>query len=398
MRIAAPLWALSGAVCIVGVLSILSCRNTPPKSNEPYGKGLPYVSSAPTPNVREDTLRLDSVWAIPLRPIRKFALSANALRSPTAIRMIGRRLIVLQPTATHGLFVIDPQVGRIIATGLPTTDAPRQYFGSIVEDPNDHKAVWVHDVYSQRLLHLRLASLADVGAELEPDSTVALAFRGALRTPWPVRSGFIASGFLDRGVLVKFAADGRPQRLLGGSAFDSLGLVDDVRHHLTVARIVAQPSTQRIAMAYLSSPFLELRNSAAALQARWYVTLGTNAFTVPRPVRDGSGRLRFGADSTTRSMFLDIASSQRFVYALYSGHRLITRPRDSTAAAFRDASGALGMFVVAMTWSGVVERVISIPEGASRIAVSHDDQYLYTAGLIRDSISEYRLAMLTNVH
>src|SRR5258707_8340181 len=124
MRIAAPLWALSGTGFIVGVRSILCYRNKPPKSNEPYGKGLPYVSSAPTPNVREDTLRLDSVWAIPLRPIRKFALSANALRSPTAIRMIGRRLIVLQPTATHGLFGIDQQVGRIIPTAFPPTDAP----------------------------------------------------------------------------------------------------------------------------------------------------------------------------------------------------------------------------------------------------------------------------------
>ncbi|WP_439644068.1 hypothetical protein [Gemmatimonas sp.] len=296
----------------------------------------------------------------------------------------------MQPGRTHHLYGVDTGTGQPRLRGLARTEATPAVFTSLVADPRVPRNIWAHEFYSNRLVQL------DVDArqpELPITAERRLAFTGALRTPTLTADGHVlASGLLSHGAFVEFnsadtavALHGRPP-----VAGDSIG--EDIRVHLALGRLRVRPSDDRVATGYLSAPFLDILARDGTLIRRLDVRADTaSPFQVPKGARDPEGNTRFVLRPGMRSGFLDVTSTDRYIYGLYGGR--IFRPAKSPANEAEDFG--LGQWLVQMTWDGTVVGVRHLAQGASVIAVTADDHTLFATAGTSTPVAVYHLDLRT---
>lgn len=374
-RMRAGAWSL--------IMSALACT---PEQPAPYGRGVVTLEGEERPGARL-TLRLDSTTAaVTLRPARYAQLPTRAVGAVSDAEVVGDLLLLLLPGRTHHLYAVDTGTGQPRLRGLPRVGATPAVFTSLGIDPKSRQRIWAHEFYSNRLVQL---GLDPRHPEIRTTAERRLAFTGALRTPSLTGNGHVlASGLLARGAFIEFNTADTAVALRGRPPVTGDSVEEDIRVHLALGRLRVRATGDRVATGYLSTPFLDILARNGALIRRLVVRSDTaSPFQVPEGSRDPEGHTRFTLRPGMRSGFLDITSTDRYIYGLYGGR--IFRPAKSPADEAEDFS--LGQWLVQMTWDGTVVRVRYLAQGASVIAVAADDRTLFATAGTTAPVAVYHL-------
>jgi hypothetical protein len=178
---------------------------------------------------------------------------------------------------------------------------------------------------------------------------------------------FIGRGFLTRGDVIRFDALGREQRISGRSAPGVDTIPPKVRAHAYQSSFMPNPGRSRFAVAYRHASGLRIIDTAGSLLATADVPFRYEPQyalalrgTEPAMLIDRKHE-RFG--------YVDVASTDRHIYALFSGRTMAAYP----------TSSELGRFVHVFAWDGRREGIISLDVPVRSIAVDQGDSVMYAA-------------------
>lgn len=308
----------------------------------------------------------------------------------TPVPLVGR---ILTDTLTIGLpqtilsyddilFVLDVSNEQAIAV-FDTTGALRSATGSkgagpgefvaprsLVPDKKDSSLAWVFDVRLGRITPVSLSRLRRRATEPPFGDPITLAAPVMHDFPvWIDNSTMVAlSPMLKDGVgrFSMFGTSGQLLRTVGGPPPGDAKVPPFVRQQIYGGRLISHPSRPLFAVASRYAPRLEVFNQNGESQV---VIESPTPFHPDFTVaRDGINVDR-GPDF--RFGYLDVAVTEDYIYALYSGRNKQDYPDSQN----------VGEYVHVFTWSGALKRVFRLDTDAFSISVGAAGDKLFAGRL-----------------
>ncbi len=291
----------------------------------------------------------------------------DALAVPTRVAVVGGHLIVLDPVADSMVKEIDRDDGRLVRQFGRRGQGPGEFEGpwSIDPVPGSSSRFWVYDLMLDR------STLVDLDADFDDRARLGdriLRLRGTATLLDPIRvAGHIVSpGLFQSGRLAILDGRGTLLRKTGPTPLPQLpDIPASVRQHAYQSRMEPNPSRTRLALATRHADRIDIyRADGTPITAAQRLFRFEPAFEVGehdgRPVFATGGDLRFG--------YIDLATTERRIYALFSGR---------TRAGFPGRAN-YGRFVHVFDWSGRLVRVLELDTPAIAVAVDAAGRTLYT--------------------
>lgn len=298
-------------------------------------------------------------------------VSGDFLGLPDEMRVIGRRLVVLDDSGDPYVHVFDRENGNLVRSLGNTGEGPGDYQGpwEILSVPGETQFAWIFDLTLKRITRI---SVEDGVAQESGFRTINLVGAGNLRRvhipAWINDSELIAYGGFEGGSLVNIGIDGA----IGSPFGPPLPGGDTIPY---IARLTAyqgraafEPSRQLVARSYLNAGRIDIWDFSGRTIATADVPEPFDPVFSYSTQRDEYS-FRVTANGN-RSGYSDIEVTEDYVFALFSGQPM--------EAGQPPPEG--GDAVHVYDWSGTYMGGFRLGQpGASAIAVDMESMTLWTA-------------------
>lgn len=294
---------------------------------------------------------------------------SDRLSMPGDLAVVGEHLVLLNKQADSVIRVYDAETGALRRSFGRQGQGPGEFEGAWSLDPvpGSRTAFWIYDLNLQRLTGVDLAT--DFGASgTYRDRIVTLQGGGAPTSPvWVSDSLFLSPGYFnDPGRLAHFARTGRMLRLVGDPPPGDAAVPMPVRQHAYQSTAAPNPARTRVAVATRHADRLDI-----------YRPDGTRVASAPRPagfepvyrVANAGGAPTMESGEDLRFGYIDVAATDRYVYALYSGLRRADAPGRAN----------FGRVVRVFDWNAKPVRTFELDGPVLSIAADPADRRLYAA-------------------
>ena len=272
------------------------------------------------------------------------------------------RLLVLDTQGRNRVALLDTATGAVVDTGGRVGQGPGEYITPKAIDPAGPSRAWVYDFQAGRL------SLVDL-AHLAAKPTRMLRADAGLFNPVWMGDTLVANG-LFAGELLRFYTNQGTSTVVahaaGRPAFTRVP--PEVALHLNRSALAVNPGRTRIAQAFLFTSRLQFYGR----DGRILRTLAGPEEVTPdyRVVPDRREHIsRFVRSDRTRFSYLDVAATDRLVYALFSGR---------SRGEYDDRAYTADQLHV-FTWEGTLVGIWKLDQDVYRIAVDPRTGVLYGA-------------------
>jgi hypothetical protein len=291
----------------------------------------------------------------------------DALAMPTCVAVVGGDLVVVDPYADSMIKEIDRSTGVLVREFGRHGEGPGEFEGpwSVDPVPGSSTQFWVYDLMLGRSTLVDLKADFDGEARLG-DRVMRLHATAALMEPIRVGNHMVSLGFFRHGRVAVLDDHGALLRTVGPTPLpERPGIPAAVRQHAYQSRMKANPSRTRLVIATRHADRLDI-----------YSADGTPLKVAQRPFRfdpvfkvdEHDGKPVFATGENLRFGYLDLATTDRRIYALFSGR---------TRAGFPGEAN-YGRFIHVFDWSGRLLRVLELDTPAIAVATDPAGHTLYT--------------------
>lgn len=292
--------------------------------------------------------------------------AGEELAMPGDLALVGEHLVLLDRQADSAVRVYRAATGEHLRSFGRKGGGPGEFEAAWSIDPvaGSPGAFWIHDLQLQRMTRVDL--LRDVGPDGGYGRMVTLRGSGPATSPaWIGDSLVVSPGyFAEPGRLAHFGAEGRMLRVVGEPPPGDRGVPVAVRQHAYQSKAVPNPARSLLAVATRHADRLEIHRPDGTVAARAERTPGFEP-VYQTAVRGGAAGMASGEE--LRFGYIDLATSERYVYALYSGLRRADAP----------GRASFGRTIRVFDWGARLVRVIELGDPYLAIAVDAADQRLY---------------------
>lgn len=304
---------------------------------------------------------------------------ADTLARPSKIVIAGPYLIIKDAYGQPPIHVIRASDGSYVtALGTPG-EGPGEFIGTWSFDvvSGDPPRFWIYDMPELRLTYVDLEAYLRGAFELG-DRIINLNIGFTPTAPtWLGDSLFVSPGFLtEEGRLAQFSPEGTFMGTIGISPPSREGVPLAVLQHAYQSWMKPNPNRSLLALGTFYADRLEIYRPNGI---RKLLVQGPAHFNPTFEVGTMQGEPARQSTDETRYGYIDIATTQRHIYALYSGR-------------LRDQQGNYGDTVRVFDWDGNLNQVYNLNAAVLGIAVAPDETRLYaTQRAPTVEISTYRL-------
>jgi hypothetical protein len=288
---------------------------------------------------------------------------SDALGQPSALALSGPYLVVLDGLGAPAVHVLRRTDGVRVAAAGREGEGPGEYRGPRGLQAGAGGSVWVFDVELQRLTRLDLAGLR--GDSVPPPAEMVTFGAGVLpMSPQWVGDALVSPGLYDTGRLGWFDRAGRFLRTTGALPPPETGAPPRVVQHAYTGTLAVRPDGARMAVGTRHADRLEIYDAAGTLL---HLVRGPRPFEPVFQVAVAQGQPYMASGDELRFGYVDVAATDRAVYALYSGR---TRGGAPGVASFGRAVHVYG-------WDGRLRRTLALDADVLGIAVDEEARRLY---------------------
>lgn len=318
---------------------------------------------------------------------------SDSLTLPKGITRVGDKLVVLEALNQPAIQVFAERDGRLLASFGRKGGGPGEYTGvwSVDPVPGSPSEFWIYDLGQSRMTEIRLVprpavrTAADAGTAPLPDSAAVetmlnlVSPQGAILEPVWQGGRILSLGFFDAGRIGVFGADGRLEHAFGALPKPPSGIPMAVWRQAFQGRLQPNPDRSLLAVATRMADRLDIYSVDGHLVAHADRLYG---FDPPAAVSRLSPRPALATGDTLRFGYIDLATTSRRIYALFSGR---TRRGYGSRANF-------GRTIHVFDWQGHIRQVLTLPADAIAITVDPDEHELFAVQHVpTPSIVRYRL-------
>jgi TolB-like protein len=271
------------------------------------------------------------------------------------------------------LHVIDLASGKLLVSRGRQGEGPGD-FGEMPKlsvRPGDTTGVWAYDYTLRRLTHEDTAHAEQYTVLPASDGQVARIWSDA----WIDRTRLVGVGDLDTNRLIYSDTAGHLIRLVKSSLLGPDSASIEARRNASSAYIFCvAPAAHRMAMLFMYGGRIDIHSDDGKAIARARTPFPSEGTWL----RDKRGVLR--ADLNWY-YYQDCATTDRYLYALFDGHRADGPHGGKTRAA---------RYVHVFDWDGNLVSVLGLDHEMSTIAVA-GDSVLFAAGQSTEGVYRYRL-------
>lgn len=291
------------------------------------------------------------------------------LAIPTAIASVGPYLVLLDAASDFKLTVVRKLDGLVAWRLGRTGRGPGEFIGPYSMDvaAEQQRTLWVYDLSLRRLTRVRLPERVDMTPTM--DSTLLLLSGASILNPiWIGDTVLVALGFFDSGRFGYFSPSGRLLRTAGALPPGDPRVPVAVRQHAYQSSMKANRQRSLLAVGTRhASHFVVYRlDGSVVAQAE-----GDVPFEARYVVRQGTGGPVMGTDIDLRFGYVDIATSDRYIFALFSGRTREAFPGRATS----------GEWVHVYDWNARLVRRLRLDGEAGAIAADDSGSVLYAIQL-----------------
>ena len=296
---------------------------------------------------------------------------SDTLATPGDLAVVGEHLVLIDSRADSVVRVYHAETGAHRLSFGRQGQGPGEFEAAWSLDPvpGSHSAFWIYDLNLQRLTEVDLAT--DFGASRTyRDRIVTLQGGGAPTSPvWLSDTLFLSPGYYkEPGRLAHFAATGRMLRLVGEPPPGDPKVPVAVRQHAYQSTARPNPARTLVAVATRHADRLDI-----------YRPDGTLVASAPRPadfepvyqVARAGGSPTMATGDDLRFGYTDLATTDRYIYALYSGLRRADAPGRAN----------FGRVVRVFDWNAKLVRTFELDQPVRSITADPADRRLYAVRL-----------------
>lgn len=292
---------------------------------------------------------------------------SDTLAMPGDLAVVGEHLVLINDRADSLIRVYHAETGALRRSFGRHGRGPGEFESgwSLDPVPGSRTAFWIYDLNLQRLTHVDLATDFVPGGTYR-DRIVTLQGGGAPTSPvWLSDSLFLSPGYYNEpGRLAHFAATGRMLRVVGDPPPGDADVPLAVRQHAYQSTARPNPARTLVAVATRHADRLDI-----------YRPDGTRVASAARPaefepvyrVARAAGRPTMATGDDLRFGYVDLATTERYIYALYSGLRRADAPGRAN----------FGRVVRVFDWNAKLVRTLELDQPVLSIAADPADRRLY---------------------
>lgn len=288
----------------------------------------------------------------------------NVLSFPSAIAVVGTRILVLDPGADSLLIVLDMTTGRVIGRAIAIGPGRGQLRSGVGFVPRGESSISILDGLGKELVTYDFVD-DYTGAIRRRASTISLSMGGVVTAAaWSMDSSLIASGFFPGRRFIK-ARPGVPPTPFGPAPLGEASIAVRARQQAYLTILAPRPDLAMFAAATLYADRLDVFSSTGHVLAKASrpspFEPGFAVYTGPQgpTMALNRNRNRFG--------YLGLSGTATSIFALYSGRGYSDAP----------GSESFGAIVHQFGWDGQYRRVLVLDRDVYAIAVDHQGLKLF---------------------
>lgn len=272
------------------------------------------------------------------------------------LAVVGEYVIVGDSYLSPAIHVIRRSDGLVAGQVGRPGEGPGEYMSVWRILPLDDNSFAVYDFVLRRFTSYSVENM-DASVQYQ-----RLLFEGYPIGVGIVGDHFIATGLFSQGRIQVADQSGNPMRFIGSPPSGPRGTPVQVRQHAHHGVIATRPGSTQFVIANRYADeleFFQLDNTEAILAK------GPADIHRVYKVKNNNGipSMLLGADA--RHGYLDVAASNKYVYALFSGRKV-------------DETNSIQCRTIHVyDWHGRLVRMLALNIDVTDIAVSQDDEYLY---------------------
>jgi len=308
---------------------------------------------------------------VPVRPLSGSTFASDSLMGWIFdLDVVGNRLVALDAFSEPALHIFDRRSHERTGSFGSKGEGPREFMApwSLVQTPGlSSGEVRIFDFTLKRLTILDLAEI-ERGFPGQPETrrleTPSIISLVRTRDGTWLSSGHITNGMigrLDSDLIFEKAIVGFPP---GTPELPMLALQQGYQMGLAV-----HPNEDRVVGATRHGGLLNIYDHSGTLLAEAQGPDRFDPVVLVGRARDGRAVFTMGPES--RTGYVDVEATARFIYGLFSGLREDEAPDDRF----------YGTEIHVFTWDGNLVEILTLPRRAGAIAVDDDDQVIYASGL-----------------
>ena len=291
---------------------------------------------------------------------------SDSLGDPHDMAVAGGYLLFADDFTTHPIQIIDMVTGEWVAAAGGPGEGPGEGDVSSLDMSEGGSSGWAYQLQSRSMVSINVDSL--IATSVLSGRSVHLDGGGVPLSPVKIGDNFFGSGIYQSGRLAVYAAgDGSFQRMVGPAPPGPSATPPAVRHQAYQSWASTNASRQKLALAFRATDRLEIYDG----EQLEHLVRGPDFFEPiyevamvgdpPTPSMAQPLDMRFG--------FMDIATTDRFIFALYSGRTFSEVPGYAN----------YGQQVIVFTWTGQPVAVLDFDGESYAIEVSPEENELFAA-------------------
>ena len=359
------------AINLAGVVLLLFC----------IGAGCTQSTASPELAAEQDATRFVSFSVErPTRVVGDTFTEIDSLGRPGDLLKVGPYLVISDGHNDPPLHIVRASDGTLIQSLGRPGEGPGE-FGSIwslLSAPTEDEAFWAYDVMLRRLTYVDLkryfADAFTLGEQL-----ISLTSEGMLISPaWIADTLIIGSGFFTEGRIGHFDSSGKMLRQVGITPPGRKKVPVPVRQHAYQSTLATHPDGSLAVLGTRHADQLEIYRVDGT---RLVVVRGPLEFDPIYTVKNRGGAPSMATGDDLRFGFIDLATTQKYIFALYSGR---TREDYPGRANF-------GETVHVFDWSGQLIHTYQLDADVISIVVDESGRTLYASQRPHPAILSYAL-------
>lgn len=312
-------------------------------------------------------------------PAGNVLYDGEAFAMPTQLAVSNDRIMLVDGFAERPIHVLDA-AGRYIAGLGGSGEGPGEFEGPrAVEPAADGAGFWVFDAALSRLTLVEPERWETMPAS----ARITLPVRAPAMVTNMVRlsnDGFLAAGFFGDGRLGHFTPDGEYEGASGAIPASDVDAPPEVLQHAYRGTLKSDPSRSRLVLANRHAGFLEVFTAEGQAVRR---IDGPFPFDPVFGVKNGEGGPSLATGDDLRFGYVDVATTDDRIYALFSGR---------TRAGHPGGEAIYGRDVHVFDWDGTLLSVLQLDADAMAIAIdSGRSRLLAVRHLPTPALLSYRL-------
>ncbi|HEX6938777.1 MAG TPA: BF3164 family lipoprotein [Longimicrobiales bacterium] len=309
-----------------------------------------------------------SRWA-PISLTAGIVTEAEFLGLPRDIEVVGPHLVILDAATDSVVTVVRREDGRLVRAFGRRGEGPGEYSGawSVDPEPGNDLAFWIYDLALLRLTRVDL----ERAMRGEPPASRMIRLESNARVVEPVwvDSMVIGVGLFASGRLGQFDANGKFLRMVGALPPGDADTPPEALQHAYQSTLRSNASRTRLALATRHADRIEIYAPDGTLVAAPPPLFG---FLPRYEVREQDGEPSIATGEDLRFGYIDLATTDDRIYALFSGRTRRGFPGVANFAEYIHVFDWQGRLISVYHLDSDVLAIAIDPSGRTLYAIRHD--------------------------